>query len=177
MNGWKMDSKDCLFGKSSSGEVMPWDQETQMVKVNFPHDPPVNLLYTEGTTVLGVWRSGGCLCVIDEAQTYVLGLYTVHPRPMYILYKYILSLSLPPSLQLLPPPCSLILFPPTPPTVYTLSLRPPLLPLFLRRSIKTEEKANVVAAAWGTELIQFLATLAIFHHDDMKNRMNCTRIG
>ena len=27
----------------------------------------------------------------------------------------------------------------------------------------TEEKAKAVAAAWETELIQFLATLAIFH--------------
>ena len=29
-----------------------------------------------------------------------------------------------------------------------------------RRRINTEEKANVVAAAWGTEFIQFLAALA-----------------
>ena len=28
-----------------------------------------------------------------------------------------------------------------------------------RRRIKTEEKAKVVAAVWGTELIQFFATL------------------
>ena len=32
-----------------------------------------------------------------------------------------------------------------------------------RRRIKTEEKAKVVAAVWGTEFVQFLATLAIFH--------------
>ena len=32
-----------------------------------------------------------------------------------------------------------------------------------RRRIKTEDKAKVVAAAWGTELIQFLAALAILH--------------
>ena len=38
--------------------------------------------------------------------------------------------------------------------------------------IKTEEKAKLVAAAWGTELIQFLAALAILHQDDLKNRMN-----
>ena len=44
-----------------------------------------------------------------------------------------------------------------------------------RRRIKTEEKAKVVAALWGAELIQFLATLAILHTDDLKNRMNCTR--
>ena len=38
--------------------------------------------------------------------------------------------------------------------------------------IMTEEKAKLVAAAWGTELIQFLAALAILHQDDLKNRMN-----
>ena len=31
-----------------------------------------------------------------------------------------------------------------------------------RRRIKTEEKAKVVVAVWGTELIQFIATLALF---------------
>ena len=30
-----------------------------------------------------------------------------------------------------------------------------------RRRIQTEEKAKVVAAAWGEEFIQFLAVLAI----------------
>ena len=35
-----------------------------------------------------------------------------------------------------------------------------------RRRINTEEKAKVVAAVWGTELIQFLAALAILHQDD-----------
>ena len=35
-----------------------------------------------------------------------------------------------------------------------------------RRRIKTEEKAKVVDAVWGTELIQFLAALAILHKDD-----------
>ena len=34
-----------------------------------------------------------------------------------------------------------------------------------RRGIYTEEKAKVVAADWATEIIQFLAALAIFHHD------------
>ena len=32
-----------------------------------------------------------------------------------------------------------------------------------RRRIKTEEKAKVVVAVWGTELIQFIAALALFH--------------
>ena len=32
-----------------------------------------------------------------------------------------------------------------------------------RRRITTEEKAKVVAAVWGTELIRFLAMLAILH--------------
>ena len=41
-----------------------------------------------------------------------------------------------------------------------------------RRIIKTEEKAKVVAAIWGTKLIQFLAALAILHQDDMKKGMN-----
>ena len=41
-----------------------------------------------------------------------------------------------------------------------------------RRRIYTEEKAKVVATVWGTEFIQFLATLAILHQDDLKNRMN-----
>ena len=40
-----------------------------------------------------------------------------------------------------------------------------------RRRIKTEEKAKVVAAVWGTEFIQFLATLAIWHQDD-EERIN-----
>ena len=35
-----------------------------------------------------------------------------------------------------------------------------------RRRIKTEEKAKVVATAWG--MIQFLATLAVFPKDDLK---------
>ena len=44
-----------------------------------------------------------------------------------------------------------------------------------RKKLTTEEKAKVVAAVWGTELIQFLAALAILHQDDLKIRMNCTR--
>ena len=42
-----------------------------------------------------------------------------------------------------------------------------------RRWIR-EEKVKV-AAAWGAELIHFLAALAILHQDDLKNRMNCTK--
>ena len=44
-----------------------------------------------------------------------------------------------------------------------------------KRRIKTEEKAKVIAAAWGAEAIHFFASLDILHHDDFKNRMNCTR--
>ena len=44
-----------------------------------------------------------------------------------------------------------------------------------RRRIYTEVKANVVAAAWGTELFQFLAAEAILHQDSLKIRMICTR--
>ena len=32
-----------------------------------------------------------------------------------------------------------------------------------RRGIKTEENSKFVAAAWGTEIIQFLVALAILH--------------
>ena len=35
---------------------------------------------------------------------------------------------------------------------------------FHRRRIKTDGKAKVVAAFWGTELIQFLAALAVLHY-------------
>ena len=40
-----------------------------------------------------------------------------------------------------------------------------------RRRINTEEKAKVLATAWGTELIPFLATLTFFHQDDLKKRI------
>ena len=40
------------------------------------------------------------------------------------------------------------------------------------RRINTEEKAKVVAAAWGKELIQFLAAIAILHQNDLKKRIN-----
>ena len=37
-----------------------------------------------------------------------------------------------------------------------------------RRRKKTKEMAKVVAAVWGTELIKFLAVLAIVHQNDLK---------
>ena len=37
-----------------------------------------------------------------------------------------------------------------------------------RRRIKTEDKANVVFAVLGMELIKFLAALQIYHQDDLK---------
>ena len=38
---------------------------------------------------------------------------------------------------------------------------------------KTEEKAKVVAAVWGTEVIQFLAVLGVLQYRTMlKKRMN-----
>ena len=44
-----------------------------------------------------------------------------------------------------------------------------------RRRIKTEEKAKVVAVfCMGTELVQFLAALAIFHQDYLKKRTKRT---
>ena len=42
--------------------------------------------------------------------------------------------------------------------------------LTYRRRIKTEETAKVVAAVWGTELIQFLAALVIFQQDDFEEK-------
>ena len=44
-----------------------------------------------------------------------------------------------------------------------------------RQRIKTEKKAKVLAAVWGTESMHFFAVLAILHQDDVKNWMNCTR--
>ena len=41
-----------------------------------------------------------------------------------------------------------------------------------RRSIKTDEKAKVVAFVWGEEFIKFLAALAILPRTIWKNRMN-----
>ena len=42
-----------------------------------------------------------------------------------------------------------------------------------RKRITTEEKAMVVTAAWGTELIHFLSAPVFFsHQDDMMKRMN-----
>ena len=43
--------------------------------------------------------------------------------------------------------------------------------LYSRRGTDTEEKAKVVAAAWGTELIKFLAALPILHQADFKKRI------
>ena len=40
------------------------------------------------------------------------------------------------------------------------------------RRIKTEEKAKVDAAVWGTELIQVLAALAILHQDYLRKGKN-----
>ena len=40
----------------------------------------------------------------------------------------------------------------------------------LRRRIKIEKMAEDVADAWGAELLQFLAALAIVHKNDLKNR-------
>ena len=40
-----------------------------------------------------------------------------------------------------------------------------------RKRINTKEKAKVVAAAWETELIQFLAKLAVLNQDDVNNRL------
>ena len=43
-----------------------------------------------------------------------------------------------------------------------------------KRRRNTEEKAKVVAACWETELLQFLAALAILHQDELKNRLIIT---
>ena len=43
------------------------------------------------------------------------------------------------------------------------------------RRIYTEDKPMVVAASWGTELLKFLAALAILHRDNLKNRLFCIR--
>ena len=41
----------------------------------------------------------------------------------------------------------------------------------MQQNKQTEEKAKVVAAVWGMELIQFHAPLQIQHQDDLKKRM------
>ena len=41
-----------------------------------------------------------------------------------------------------------------------------------RKRIKTEDKAKVVAAVWGTAQIQFLAAPTILHQDDINKGMN-----
>ena len=45
-----------------------------------------------------------------------------------------------------------------------------MLTFYHRRRIYTEEKAKVVAASWR-KLLQFLAMLAVFHQDELKNRV------
>ena len=44
-----------------------------------------------------------------------------------------------------------------------------------RRRIYTEENVKVVVAAWGTELLQFLAALAILHQGELKNRVQISQ--
>ena len=41
---------------------------------------------------------------------------------------------------------------------------------YSRRRKKAEEKAKVVADVWGTELIQFLDALDIYHQDDFEEK-------
>ena len=41
-----------------------------------------------------------------------------------------------------------------------------------RRRIRQKRRAKVVAAGWGTELIQFHAAPEIYQEDDLKKRMN-----
>ena len=38
--------------------------------------------------------------------------------------------------------------------------------------IKTEEKTQVVAFLWGTEIIQFITALAVLHQNNLKKGMN-----
>ena len=47
-----------------------------------------------------------------------------------------------------------------------------VLDVYSRRGIKTEEKAKVDAAVWGTKFIQFLTALVIFNQDDLNKRLN-----
>ena len=37
-----------------------------------------------------------------------------------------------------------------------------------RRRLNTEEKAQVIAAVWGTEFTQFIVALAILNKEDFK---------
>ena len=43
-----------------------------------------------------------------------------------------------------------------------------------RRRMEREAKAKVVASVWGTDFVQFLATLAVLPRSIVKNRMNLT---
>ena len=45
-----------------------------------------------------------------------------------------------------------------------------------RRRIYTEEKAKVVTAVWGTEFIPLVVALEVLHQDDIKKRIDCTRL-
>ena len=49
-----------------------------------------------------------------------------------------------------------------------------IVPIEHSRRIKIEEKARVVTVVWGTELIQFIAALAILHQNDRKKGLNST---
>ena len=40
--------------------------------------------------------------------------------------------------------------------------------IVIEEGLKTEEKANVVAAVWGTEFLQFIVALAVLHEDDFE---------
>ena len=50
-----------------------------------------------------------------------------------------------------------------------------LSPCSIEKDLYSRE-AKVVGAVWGTEFIQLLAMLSILHQDDLKNRINCTRM-
>ena len=53
-------------------------------------------------------------------------------------------------------------------------LRPDPLPPPFSWLYPTEKWGKVVAASWGTELLQFLAAPAIFPQDELKKRLICT---
>ena len=44
-----------------------------------------------------------------------------------------------------------------------------------QKRINTKEEAKVVGASWGTEMLQFLATLAILHRDELTHMLICTQ--
>ena len=51
---------------------------------------------------------------------------------------------------------------------HPLHLSDALISVICRRRIKTEKTTKFVAAVWGTEFIQFLATLVILHLYDLE---------